>query len=78
MQKADIYVERYKAVQDDKKLHELDTFELVGYYMLKFPADPVCRLNYDRLENNVSYTKSMGVDKILLALKMLEEEADVV
>lgn len=77
MRKAEIYIERYKAVMDKKSLNELEMFELVGYYMLNFPADPVCRLNYDRLENNVAYTRSMGVDKILTALKNMEKEDDI-
>lgn len=71
MKRVDIYIKKYEDVKDIKLLNELDTFELVGYYMSNFPADPVSRLNYDRLENRLSYTKSIGVDKILTALKRI-------
>lgn len=72
MQKIDEYIKRYKEVADIKQLQDMDTYELIGYYMSNFPADPVSRFNYDRIQNNISYTKTMGVDKILTAIKLVE------
>lgn len=70
------YIDKYKDVKDTKKLYEFDIFELIGYYMSNYPADPTGRLSYDVIENNIPRTIATSVNKILVALKELENEEE--
>ncbi len=70
------YIDKYEGVKDTKKLYEFDTFELIGYYMSNYPADPAGRISYDVIENNIPSTIATGVNKILVALKELENEEE--